>query len=43
VFLGAELTQVLARRLGKRVEPEAHAICVERREEEKPNPQAARA
>jgi membrane protein len=43
VFLGAELTQVLARRRGKQVEPEAHAICVERREEEKPNPEAARA
>jgi len=43
VFLGAELTQVLARRRGKQVEPEAHAICVERREEEKPTPQAARA
>ena len=43
VFLGAELTQVLARRRGKRVEPEAHAIAVERREEEKPDPRAARA
>jgi membrane protein len=43
MFLGAELTQVLARRRGKHVEPEAHAICVERREEEKPNPEAARA
>jgi membrane protein len=43
MFLGAELTQVLARRRGKQVEPEAHAICVERHEEEKPNPEAARA
>ena len=43
VFLGAELTQVLARRRGKQIEPEAHAICVERHEEEKPNPEAARA
>jgi membrane protein len=43
VFLGAELTQVLARRRGKRVEPEAHAIGVERREEEKPDPRVARA
>ena len=43
VFLGAELTQVLARRHGKHVEPEEHAIEVERHEEEKPNPEAARA
>jgi membrane protein len=43
VFLGAELTQVLARRRGRHVQPEAHAIEVERHEEEKPNPTAARA
>jgi membrane protein len=43
VFLGAELTQVLARRFGKRVEPEAHAVGVERHEDVKPNPRAARA
>jgi len=43
VFLGAELTQVLARRRGKRVEPEEHAIWVERHEEVKPTPQSARA
>jgi len=43
VFLGAELTQVLARRHGKHVEPEEHAIEVERHEEEKPNPEVARA
>jgi membrane protein len=43
MFLGAELTQVLARRHGKAVEPEEHAICIERHEEEKPNPETARA
>ena len=43
VFLGAELTQVLARRRGTRVEPEAHAIMVERREETKPESRPARA
>ena len=37
VFLGAELTQVLAARRHKRVEPEEHAITVERHEELKPN------
>jgi membrane protein len=42
VFLGAELTQVLARRRGRRVEPEAHAICIERREEPKPESRQAR-
>ena len=42
VFLGAELTQVLAGRRHKRVEPEEHAITVERHEEFKPN-QPARA
>lgn len=36
VFLGAELTQVLARRRGRRVEVEQHAVHVERREEPKP-------
>lgn len=37
VFLGAELTQVLASRRHRRVEPEEHAITVERHEELKPN------
>ena len=37
VFLGAELTQVLASRRHQRVEPEEHAITVERHEELKPN------
>lgn len=43
VFLGAELTQVLSRRFGKRVEPEEHAVGVERHEEVKPNPHVLRA
>ena len=43
IFLGAELTQVLARWHGQHIEPEEHAIEVERHEEEKPNPEVARA
>ena len=43
VFLGAELTQVLARRRGKRVVPEEHAVAVERHEELKPDSRSARA
>jgi membrane protein len=42
VFLGAELTQVLARRFGKTVEPEALAVSVERHESVKPATRPAR-
>jgi membrane protein len=38
VFLGAELTQVLARRVGRGVEPEPHAVHVERHVEVEPSP-----
>jgi len=41
VFLGAELTQVLARHRGRLVEPEEHAIVVERKEELKPGEKRA--
>jgi membrane protein len=43
VLLGAELTQVLARRRGTRIEPEAHAIGIERHEEPRPDPRPSRA
>jgi membrane protein len=42
VFMGAELTKVLARAFGERIRPEAHAVRIETREREVERPAASK-
>ena len=41
LFLGAELTQVVARAAGRRIEPEAHAVRIETRDRKAERPAAS--
>ena len=41
LLFGAEFTQVYANEFGSRIEPEPHAVRVQKKEVEIPNPAAA--